>query len=123
MISKWFGEDEDHAEAEEGEVVGVFAVAAGGDPSSCFQPGVGAFDWPAVAALGVVGFEVALAAPPDFPCRAAGRDRFARAAALADLGGDAALEEPCAVVGAVVAAVGPDLVWPDSLLDELVDER
>jgi hypothetical protein len=48
VISKWFGEDEDHAEVEEGEVVVGFAVAAGGDAAFCFQPGVGAFDREAV---------------------------------------------------------------------------
>ena len=55
LISKWLGEDEDHAEVEEGEVVVGFAVAAGGDAAFCFQPGVGAFDRPAVTGLWVGG--------------------------------------------------------------------
>jgi len=53
VISKWLGEDEDHAEVEEGEVVVGFAVVAGGDAAFCFQPGVGAFDREAVRRLRV----------------------------------------------------------------------
>jgi hypothetical protein len=69
---------------EEGEVVVGVAVSSGGDPSSCFQPGVGAFDGPAVACLGVTGFELAFLAAPDFPCRCSGWDRLAGAARFAD---------------------------------------
>ena len=56
LISKRSCEDDDHAELEEGEVVVGFAVAAGGDAAHCFQPGVGAFDGPAVTCLWVAGF-------------------------------------------------------------------
>jgi hypothetical protein len=65
VISKWPGEDQDHSEVEEGEVVVGFAVASGGDPSFCFQPGVGAFDGPAVSGLRVACFEPAFLAAPD----------------------------------------------------------
>ena len=84
MISKWLGEDEDHAEVEEGEVVVGFAVAAGVDAAHCFQPGVGAFDGPAVACLWVAGFDAAFFAAPDFAAALPGRDRLAGAAWLAD---------------------------------------
>lgn len=77
---------------EEGEVVVGVAVAAGCDPSSCFEPGVGAFDWPAVACLGVACFDSSFLAAPDRTGWCAGRDRFAGAAWFADLGFDLALE-------------------------------
>ena len=75
---------------EEGEVVVRVAVAAGGDPPSCFEPGVGAFDGPAVACLGVTGFEAALLAAPDLLCRCSGWDRLAGPAWFADPGFDLA---------------------------------
>jgi hypothetical protein len=69
---------------EEGEVVVGVSVAAGRDPSSCFEPGVGAFDGPAVACLWVGGFGVACAAAPDLALWLVGRDRLAAWAAFAD---------------------------------------
>lgn len=75
---------------EEGEVVVGVAVSPGGDPPSCFEPGVGPFDGPAVACLGVTGFEAAFLSAPDFACRCSGWDRFAGAAWLADPGFDLA---------------------------------
>src|SRR6478672_4238825 len=71
VISKGAGEDQDHRELDEGLVGLGFAVAAGGDPAAGFQPGVGAFDLPALAALRVARFLLAFAAAPDGRCRAA----------------------------------------------------
>jgi hypothetical protein len=84
VISKWLGEDEDHAEVEEGEVVVGFAVAAGGDAPLRFQPGVGAFDRPAVTRLGVGGLEPPFLAAPDGAGGGAGGDRRAGGAWFAD---------------------------------------
>jgi hypothetical protein len=75
---------------EEGEVVVGFAVAAGCDSSSCFEPGVGALDRPAVACLGVACFELSFFAAPDLSGWCSGWDRLAAAAFLADPGLDLA---------------------------------
>ncbi len=69
---------------EEGEVVVGFAVAAGGDAAECFQPGVGAFDGPAVTRLRVAGFDASFFAAPDFAAALVGRDLVAGSAWLAD---------------------------------------
>jgi hypothetical protein len=92
---------------EEGEVVVGFAVAAGGDAAHCFEPGVGAFDGPAVAGLGVAGFDASLFAAPDFAAALAGRDRVAGAAWLADARADPALGESLFERAGGVAAVCP----------------
>ena len=73
---------------EEGEVVVGFAVAAGGDAAHCFQPGVGAFDRPAVAGLWVAGFDASFLAAPDFAAALSWWDRVAGSAWLADAGAD-----------------------------------
>jgi hypothetical protein len=78
---------------EEGEVVVGVAVAAGGDSSSCFEPGVGAFDRPAVACLGVACFELSFLAAPDFLGWCSGWDRLAAAAFFADSGLDLAFAQ------------------------------
>ncbi len=108
---------------EEGEVVLGFAVASGGDAAAGFEPGVGAFDWPAVAGKRVGGFGVAFSAAPALPGRGVVGDRFAGSAAFADLGLDAAVEELVAERLGVVAAVGPQLAGSDALLEQLVDQR
>lgn len=108
---------------EEGEVVVGFDVASGGDPASCFQPGVGAFDRPAVAGLRVTGFDASLFAAPDFDRRCAGGDRFACPPWFADPRFDLALAECFVDCLGGVAAVGPQLGRPDAAGEELIDER
>ena len=82
------------------EVVADFP--AGVEATEVFDPGVGAFDGAAVAALGVA----ALAS-------------LAGAVAAADLGCDAALGEPCDVGFVVIATVGPHLArWVGQLVDQ-----
>ncbi len=76
---------------EEGEVVVGFAVAAGGDAAECFEPGVGAFDGPAVTRLRVAGFDSSFFAAPDFAAALPGRDRVAGPAWLTDPRFDLAL--------------------------------
>src|SRR5439155_25309493 len=93
LISKWLGEDEDHAEVEEGEVVVGFAVAAGGDAAFCFQPGVGALDGEAMMRVAVGGAQPSLLSAPHLSRRRSGRDRFAFAARLADPWLDRALAQ------------------------------
>lgn len=78
---------------EEGEVVVGFAVAAGCDPPFCFQPGVGAFDRPAVAGLRVGGFQLAFLAAPDLTGLGACGDRLAAPAWLADAGFDPSIAD------------------------------
>ena len=123
LISKRPREDDDHAEVEEGEVVVGFAVAPGRDPSSCFQPGVGALDGPAVAGLRVGDFEASLLSPPDFADRLPGRDRLASFARLADVGADLALGERLFVRVRGVAAVGPQFLRLPARLGEPVEQR
>ena len=108
---------------EEGEVVVGVAVAAGGDSSSCFQPGVGAFDGPAVARLGVACFELSFFAAPDFSGWCVGRDRLAGSAWFADPWFDLAFAECGVDCLRGVAAVGPEFVWADAACDQLVDQR
>ena len=84
------GEDDDHRELEEGEVVVGFVVAAGGDAAFGFQPGVGTFDGPALTGERVWGFRLALAAAPDLAPGRAGWEWVAGAAAFADPGFDLA---------------------------------
>lgn len=81
----------EHAYVEEGEVVVGFAVASGGDPAFCFQPGVGAFDRPAVARLLVVRLQLSLLAAPDLAYGLSLWEWVAGAAAFADTGLDLAL--------------------------------
>jgi hypothetical protein len=91
-------------------VVGAgFAVAAGADPAEGFQPGVGAFDWPAVAGVGVGGFQPPVFAAPDFADGDARGDRLAGSAGLADPGVDPQLGQGVFVFAGGVAAVGPEL--------------
>ncbi len=87
MMPRW------SAEVEEGEVVVGFAVAAGGDAAERFQPGVGAFDGPAVTCLWVAGFDASFFAAPDFTAALSWWDRVACSAWLADARADPALGE------------------------------
>jgi hypothetical protein len=90
VISKCSGEDQDHGELEEGLVGVGFAVAAGRDSASVAEPGVGAFDRPALARKRIGGLEPALAATPDLAGWGVGGDRLAWLAGLADPGRDLA---------------------------------
>jgi hypothetical protein len=123
VISKWPGEDEDHAEVEEGEVVVGFAVAAGGDPAFCFQPGVGALDGPAVTRLRVACLQAPLLPPPDLARDGSLRDRLSGLPTLADPGFDLAFAECLFECLGVVAAVCPQLAGTDAALEERVDQR
>jgi hypothetical protein len=107
---------------EEGEVVVGVAVSSGGDPPSCFQPGVGAFDGPAVAGLRVAGFDTSFFAAPDFAADLFGRDRVAGSAWLADPRLDLALGESLLERGGGVATVCPELVGVDAGGGELVEQ-
>lgn len=108
---------------EEGEVVVGFAVAAGGDAAHCFQPGVGAFDRPAVTCLWITGFDASFFAAPDFAALLSVGDRVAGAAWLADAGADPALGEALLERCGGVAAVCPQLAGLDSGGGELVEQR
>jgi hypothetical protein len=116
-------EDDDDRDLEEGEVVVGFAVVAGGDAAHRFQPGVGAFDRPAVACLRVGGACSSSASAPDGAGRCAGRDRLAGAAGLADPWFDAAFAERLFELARGVAAVGPQFVGLDLARGERVEER
>ena len=75
-------------------MVGVgFSVASGGDAAAGFEPGVGAFDRPALAAFGIACPELAFLAAPDLTGGCAWRDRLAVAPAFADPWLDAAGEQ------------------------------
>lgn len=108
---------------EEGEVVVGFAVAAGVDAAHCFQPGVGAFDGPAVTGLRVAGFDASFFAAPDFAAALSVWDRVAGSAWLADAGADLSLGESLLERRGGVAAVCPELVGVDAGGGELVEQR
>ena len=107
---------------EEGEVVVGFAVAAGADAAQCFQPGVGAFDGPALTGLWVAGFDASLFAAPDFAAALSWWDRVAGPSWLADPRSDPALAERLLVRAGGVAAVGPELVRLDADFGERVEQ-
>jgi len=92
---------------EEGEVGVGFAVASGGDPAFRFQPGVGAFDGPAVACVRIGGFEPSFLAAPDLAGRGACRDWLAAAAWLADPRFDLTLTQRSVDRVGGITAVGP----------------
>jgi hypothetical protein len=103
-------------------VVLGFAVAAGGDAPVALDPGVGAFDRPAVAALGVGGFQAPPATAPDL-ARAGGiANRLAAFAGLADARLDVAVAQLLFERGGGVAAVGPQLAGRDAAVDQRVDQ-
>jgi hypothetical protein len=93
----------EHSEVEEGEVVVGFAITSGSDPPSCLQPGVGAFDRPAVARLRVARLRLPSFATPDLAPRLALGERIACAAARADAGLDLALAQRLGESARVVA--------------------
>src|SRR5207248_11599741 len=107
LISKCPCEDEDHSKLEEGEVVGGFAVTAGGDPPFRLQPRVRAFDRPAVARLRVGRSEPSPAAAPDQACRRVGGEGLASPARLADPGLDPPREQRLPERPRGLAAGGP----------------
>ena len=104
-------------------VGGGFAVAAGRDPPSCFQPGVGSFDRPAVPSEWVSGLELSFASAADLTDDLFGRDSGAGFAPSADHRLDPSLGEVVAEDGGVVATVGPDLARVDPARDQRVDQR
>lgn len=106
---------------EEREVELGAAFPAGRDASPAVQPGVGAFDGPAVARLRV-------ATPRDLTSAAldqasVGLGRLAAVAAAADHRLDPTRAQLLTEPLAVVAAVGPQLSRPPPLREQLVDER
>lgn len=108
---------------EEGEVVVGFAVVSGVDAAHCFEPGVGAFDGPAVACLWVACFDASFFAVPDFAAALSVGDRVACSSWLADARLDLPLGESLLERAGGVAAVCPELVGVDAGGGELVDER
>lgn len=123
MISKCSGEDQDHRELQEGLVVFGFAVASGRDPASVSEPGVGAFDGPAVAGLGVWRLEDPFAATADLPYPCVCGDLFARPTAPADARLDPAFAQRLFELPGVVAAVGPQLTRSDPALGKRIKQR
>src|SRR5207249_8492134 len=61
------GDDEGAGELDEGEVELGSSFPAGADSAVVVEPGVGAFDWPAFACLGVAGASLAGSAAADDP--------------------------------------------------------
>jgi hypothetical protein len=116
------GEDEEEREREVGEVDAAVGFGADAEAAEAAEPGVCAFDDPAVAGEWVAGSEHALAAAGAESCSLPGSRRFSSAAALADLGLDPTRLELLAQCAAAVAAVGPELVWPVAGGAEEVDE-
>ena len=116
-------EEEGNGVEVEGEGGVENTVAAGCDAASCFQPGVGAFDGPAVACLGVAGFQSALFAAPDLARWCACGDRVAAAAGFADPRLDLPLAQGLVDRFGGVAAVCPELAGPNATRQQLIHER
>jgi hypothetical protein len=121
-VSESAAEDHRAGELQQGGVQLGSSFPAGRDASPVVQPGVGAFDRPAVAAVRVGRFRLAFTAAPDFA--GAGGCGLAGAAASADPWLDLAGAYSLALPVGVVAAVGPQLVWPPLVaFEELVEQR
>src|SRR6266851_2635063 len=97
-------EDEDEGNGEVGEVDLAVGFGADGESSEAAEPGVGAFDDPAVAGLRVACAGHAFASARARPACLAGAERVAGAAASADLGRDVARGQLGAEWVAAVAA-------------------
>lgn len=115
-------EDDGEGEGEVGEVGVAVGFGADGEAFEAAEPGVGAFDDPAVAGVRVAAADVVFSAACFRVSGLAGRERVAVAAASADLGCHAALFDLVAKRVAAVAAVGPDLCWLVAGLGERVDQ-
>jgi hypothetical protein len=111
LNSQCSAEDDEEGDGEVGGVDVAVGFAADAEAFEAAEPGVGAFDDPAVAGVGV---SAASAAAPV---------GVSAAAAFADPGLDVAVAELLVEVVGVVAAVGPELGWLVVLGEELVDER
>lgn len=96
------------------------AFPAGADAAPVVQPGVGAFDRPAVAAVGVGRLGAALAAAPDERRVVGGR--LVPAAAFADHRLDPAGAQLLTQPVGVIAAIGPQLDGSQSTREQLVDQ-
>lgn len=107
---------------DDGEPVVGLSFPAGGDAPPVAQPAVGAFDGPAVAAVWVAGFGAA-AVTAQAGRAVAGRRRIVSASALADHRLKTTLADPLSELLAVVAAVGPQLAWPDLPREQLIKQR
>jgi len=106
---------------EHGEVELGPALPAGADPAPVVQPGVGAFDRPAVPSGGVGRRLSALPTAPDLA--RARRERVALAPSSADLRLDPPRPQLLTQRLGVVAAVGPELAGAQAAGEQLVDQR
>ena len=123
LNSQCASEDLDEGDGEVGGVDVAVGFGADGESSEAAQPGVGAFDDPAVAGERVAGAGDASASAAALSLCLAGGERVAGSASFADLGGDPAGAEFVAERFAAVAAVGPDLAGPVAGSGERVDQR
>jgi hypothetical protein len=121
--SQCSGEDDEECEGEVGEVDAAVWFGADGESFEAAQPGVGAFDDPAVAGVWVAGAGDLFASAGAGSAGLSGGERLAWSAALADLGCDPACVKLGAEWVAAVAAVGPDLAGLVAGALERVDER
>ena len=121
--SQCSAEDDEEGEGEVGEVDVAVGFGADGESSEAAEPGVGAFDDPAVAGEWVAGAGDAFASAGAWPACLVGEERVACSAAFADLGSHSAGAELFAKGFAAVAAVGPDLAGLVADVGERVDER
>jgi hypothetical protein len=121
--SQCAGEDDGECEGEVGEVDLAVGFGAGVESFEAAEPGVGAFDDPAVAGVRVACADVVFAAAS---FRLSGLlvvgGWVAGAAALADLRDDRPFEECLAQRVAAVAAVGPDRERPVAGRPDRVDQ-
>jgi hypothetical protein len=106
---------------DDGEPEFWSAFPAIGDAPPVTQPAVGAFDRPAFASERVARSGTATVRAAHGRC--AGRDGLSRPAALADHRFDPALAQLAAQLGAVVAAVCPELGRREATREQLVDQR
>lgn len=116
-----FPDGECGGDLDDGEPVFGSSFPAGGDASPVAQPAVGAFDRPAFAAewVGWPGAASVRAAHG----RCSRRSLLSGPEPLADHRFDSALSELTTQLGAVIAAVCPELGWREAAREQLVNQR
>lgn len=121
--SQCASEDEDEGDGEVGGVDVAVGFGADCESSEAAEPGVGAFDDPAVSCEWVACAGDAFASAGSGSLGLSGCERVAGAAAFADLWGDPSGTDLIAEGFAAVAAVGPDLAGSVAGVGERVDQR
>lgn len=118
---KGFVDGDGGGDLDDGEPEFWSAFPASCDAPPVAQPAIGAFDWPAFASERIARPWAAAVRAAHGRC--AGRGGLSRPAALADHRLDSTPAQLAAQLGAVVAAVCPELSRQEAASEQLVNQR